>query len=665
MKPMKINRKKIRKQQQWGQLTDLFYLALAEQASESFIIHDFQGRIRDVNQFACETLGYTREELLQMTIPDIEMDFDLISAQREWVKIEPNVHFTLNGHQRRKNGTVFPVEVRFGCVDWKGERLYLGLIRDVTDRVEIKNKLLKTQALLNETQRLAQIGGWEYNVHTKQIRWTAEIYRIFGMPQSSDLKVTNIFSYYHPEDQPLIKKAFQRLLDTGEPYDLDLRLDNKNGERIWIKSIGQAEYLEGDIVRAHGYVMDISDQKITEELLINEKDRAQEANRIKEQFLANMSHELRTPLNGLMGMTQLLKMSALTEEQEEFVDLSIQACTAITDVVNEILNYTVMQKKQMKCIEVPFKMKELISEVMELHRIMAVKKQLEIDFTISPQVPEIIMGDRYKLKQLLNNLVGNAVKFTEAGAVHIIVNTESSDHRERIRLSFEVIDTGIGIQDQLIDHIFGRFNQVDGSHTREYGGLGLGLSIVNELSKVMDGEVKVSSVPGQGSNFCFVCEMGIEMMEEKVVTVEKELLPTEDQSQHILVVDDDEASRKVTAIYLSKIGMIVDEANNGFEAIEKVKKRDYELILMDLQMPGMDGYDATKMIREITSPELKKVPILAMTALAMPSVQEKCMEVGMNDYLVKPLSLNLWKDKIAYWIDHDQGNEGVMTDGAT
>ena len=393
---------------------------------------------------------------------------------------------------------------------------------------------------------------------------------------------------------------------------------------------------------------DITERKITEENLIAAKAEAEEANHIKTQFLANMSHELRTPLNGLMGMLQLLQLTTLDDEQEDYVDLALQSSMALTDVVNDILNYTSLEKHQ-TLIEMPFNPETLLKEVMGLHHASAVRKNLQIDYTVSPEVPDTIIGDRYKIKQILNNLTGNAVKFTDSGTIHLSIETLPSKDSERILLQFQVKDTGRGIPADRINYIFGIFNQADDSDTRQYGGLGLGLAIVKRLTELLNGEIKVESIPDQGSCFTVICKMRTseESPDDELVTMTERTSP---RMQRILVVDNDAAGRTVATAFVEKLGLQADTAENGQKALALIQRNAYDLILMDLQMPVMNGYETTRAIRTLEKNTDKRVPILALTAQALPGVQQKCLDAGMDDYLIKPFQLDVWREKIMFWL---------------
>ena len=388
-------------------------------------------------------------------------------------------------------------------------------------------------------------------------------------------------------------------------------------------------------------VDDVTEKRMASLHLAQAKEAAEAASRAKTQFLANMSHELRTPLNGLMGMLQLLETTALTEEQQEFVRIALEGSQSLTLVVGDILNYTGLERQMQHVVEEPFHLGELIQEVVALHRAAALRKGLSFGGHKESNLPGQLVGDRFKLKQILVNLVGNAVKFTETGAVHLSVtqNEEKTD-RERIRVSFQVKDTGIGIPPEKLDYIFQQFTQADESHTRIYGGLGLGLAVARKEAVKLGGTITVDSTPGKGSVFTLICEVGV--VPEVVAIAPKSesdgiyLPETQPKKIQVLVVDDDYASRLMAKLHLEKMGCRVETAVTGKEALEKIDLNQCHLVLMDCQMPVMNGYETARCIREREKNTPFHVPIVAMTARVLPGDREECLAAGMDGFLAKP-----------------------------
>jgi signal transduction histidine kinase len=323
-----------------------------------------------------------------------------------------------------------------------------------------------------------------------------------------------IFERIHPEDLDSVVKSIQESYQFLTRWEYDYRINLPNiGER-WHKGVASPEKLSDGSVLWHGYMIDITEMKEIENRLRIERDRAKESDRIKSQFLANMSHELRTPLNGIMGMIQLLELTNLDEEQQEYVEITMKSSVALTEIINEILNYTSLEKEKDNRQEVAFRPEELLKEVVELHRVGAVKKKIDIDYELSPEVPAVVVGDRYKLRQILNNLTGNAVKFTDSGSVQLKVGARDADEDRNVIVEFKVEDTGCGIPSEKIGNIFNSFYQTDDTDTRKYGGLGLGLTIANELTRILGGDIQIESQSGQGSCFTVTLEMQREVEQD-------------------------------------------------------------------------------------------------------------------------------------------------------
>ncbi len=399
------------------------------------------------------------------------------------------------------------------------------------------------------------------------------------------------------------------------------------------------------------YIRDMTHRKQMEQVLVEEKEKAEAANEAKTQFLANMSHELRTPLNGLMGMLQLLEMTKLTDEQSEYIHIALNGSQSLTQVLEDILNYASLEKRAQKIIEKPFQLEVLLQEVVGLHQAVAVRKGLFLSIYQEKNLSEQVLGDRFKLKEILGNLVGNAVKFTESGAVQLSVKQSDEEvDQGRMKICFQVKDTGIGIPPEKLEYIFQRFSQADESHTREYGGLGLGLAVAKEQATILGGNLTAESTQGQGSVFTLTCEVGVEQ-QTKPATDPLEAgqvyySQTRFDDIRVLVVDDDYASRMMAQLHLEKMGYDVETTNNGQSAMEKFAAKEYHLVFMDCQMPVMDGYEATRGIREMESKSGRYTPIIAMTAKVLPGDRERCMEAGMDGFLAKPIEVDRMKEAV-------------------
>ena len=420
----------------------------------------------------------------------------------------------------------------------------------------------------------------------------------------------------------------------------------------------------------HRYHLENLIKERTAELDI-QRDKALEATREKSEFLANMSHEIRTPMNGLIGVLSLLNVLELNEEQSKLLDIAVKSSDVLLYIINDILDYSKIEAGKLKFENIPFDLCQLVNDVIALFYEKAKDKRLKLTCTVSEHINCRVQGDPTRIRQVLTNLISNAVKFTEIGDV--AVTLEMLDNlAEMQRIKFAVKDTGIGISEKNISVLFNPFTQADGSTTRQYGGTGLGLAISQKIIDSMGGGIGVDSVEGRGACFWFTIELTKARRQQQfsAVSDSESHFPAEFiygdelsslRNRRILLVDDDPINRSVELSMLERMGVVADSANNGREAIEKVTTgQGYDLILMDCQMPFVDGYQATREIRKHEQENgLKSVPIIAVTANALSDDEEKCLSSGMNDYISKPMKFGDFAGKLLQWFpSEDVGGAG-------
>lgn len=388
---------------------------------------------------------------------------------------------------------------------------------------------------------------------------------------------------------------------------------------------------------------DDCDKKIKELLILKEK--AESANETKNFFLANVSHEIKTPLTGIKGFIEMLEETPLTSEQMEYVRYAGMSSKKLDEIVTDILDYTELETVGYIKNERPFKLSSMIERTVSFVKIDAIHKKLTIDSTFSGDISEILIGDESRIRQVLISLLDNAIKFTDEGAIHISINViEKKQNSEIIQVS--VKDSGIGIKQEKQQIIFEKFFQIDESHERKHGGLGLGLAISKQLIDNMGGHIWVESKEGEGSVFTF--ELELKKADEKLLP--NAITKSTKKNKEILIVEDNPINLKIFNLMLEKLGHKTFTADNGLKAVALIQKKRFDLIFMDVQMPELNGLEATIKIREFEKNKKRHTPIIAFTAHSTSRDKEACMEAGMDDILLKPIQKSTLNSILATYL---------------
>jgi PAS domain S-box-containing protein len=563
------------------------------------------------------------------------------------------------------------------CIPIKRHNALMGMLylenRDITgaftlERVEVLRLLTSQIAISVDNARLYHDLGKseeryrtiiedmddayvEFDADGRMSFFNNSLCKMMGFPRD-ELERMGTEEFFDPENLERVSKVFSHIMGSGVSEKLfECEMIARGGERKHVQmSITLIQNKENKAVGFRCVGRDVTIKKKAELQMRKAKEEAEAASRAKSDFLANISHEIRTPLNAIIGFSELAANDAAPGDRLRKIR---KAAGSLLGIVNDILDYSEMENGRFVLEEEEFKLHDVTGEVRNKFAGKAREKGLAFTVKTGTGIPEALVGDPSRLSQVLLNLVDNAIKFTDEGSIEVRVQVEKH-FQDGIMLKFRVADTGSGIPEEKIPTLFNAFTQADGSLTRRHGGTGLGLTISRELVEMMGGSLWVESTVGQGSTFTFTAAF----KRSRAADAPASSFPEADLSGiRVLVVEDNQINQQVLLEILKHFHMEPDVAENGKQALSKIKARDYDAILMDIQMPVMDGYQATKLIRE--DPRLSGVPIIAVTAHVMDEDRQKCMDAGMNDYLAKPIDTRKLMATLARWVKPREGRQAV------
>jgi PAS domain S-box-containing protein len=631
---------------------------MADSCPEMLWITDAAGAILFINRAYREICGVTSEQVAgyqwQLTIHPEDAAEYVGTFQRA---VRERTASRAEGRFRGALGEwrwVFShAEPRFSP---SGEFLgHVGLSLDITERKQAEQALLASEEKFRELAENIREVFWVMSPTTNETIYISPAYEeVWGRSCESLYRDPMSFTHaMHPDDLEEAHLWFARQV-AGELIDSEYRIRTPEGQEKWIRDRAfPIRDRAGQLIRVVGIAEEITERKRYQEELIQARKDAEAANQSKSRFVANMSHEIRTPMNGVLGMVQLLLETQLTPEQRRWASVAQSSGRTLLTLIDDILDLSKIEARKIVFENLNFDLSCAVEDVVELLRIQASEKGLSIHSSISPEIPALLRGDAHRLRQVLTNLCSNAIKFTERGGVTLNGVLESCS-ADAVTVRFTISDTGIGIRPDQVAGLFLPFTQADASTTRKYGGTGLGLAICKQLVEMMGGTIGVDSQDGHGSSFWFTAVLGLALAaagEEPGQAADTGMRrgtpPPEQRTARILVAEDNPVNREVALAFLGKLGYKSSAVSNGIEAIEAVEGGDFDLVLMDCEMPVMDGFDATRRIRESVHPG---IPIIALTANAMQADRDRCLREGMTDYLAKPVDLEKLAGVLDKWL---------------
>ena len=464
----------------------------------------------------------------------------------------------------------------------------------------------------------------------------------YGYTESEILEQNSDILFENQVLNTYIKNIILRKIESG--WQGEIYNKKKDGEEFPVTLSMSAIKEQGKIIALACIAHDITQHKQAEKELKDAIETAKMASRMKSEFVATMSHEIRTPMNGVIGMIDLVLDTILNGEQRDCLMMAKFAASTMLMLINDILDFSKIESGKLDIESIVFSLHNTIQKSINLLKLKAKEKNLDLLLDIPENIPEFLIGDPERLKQIIMNIVNNAIKFTDKGYVSLKLDLDEKDEDE-VLIHFSIKDTGIGIPKDSINNIFEVFTQADGSITRKYGGAGLGLSIAKSLVEMMKGYIWAESEVGKGSNFHFTAKFPIhkgevENKEQKELPENDEQTPKLENKFDILLAEDNVINQKLIRLILEKRGHNISIVSNGREAIDILGKEKFDIILMDIQMPDMDGFHASRLIREKEVQTGGHIPIVALTAHALKGTKEKCLQAGMDDYISKPINTN-------------------------